>query len=128
MVFVNSLQGLQVNPGLSSTVGCLKCILGINLSPTNKNLLFHLFYTFKNKIPTNIDVLLLSALQPKLLNNWLASSYLINLDFLLLQTTHAHKSIILPLLVLETLGFIFSLSFLHFKQYHNIVIIYSFFL
>ena len=45
-----------------------------------------------------------------------------NLDFLLPHIAHFHNTIVLPLLVFETLGFMFSVFFLHFKQYDFIFI------
>ena len=44
---------------------------------------------------------------PNLLNNPLASCFLINLDFLLPHIAHFDNIISLPLLVLETCGFMF---------------------
>ena len=41
---------------------------------------------------------------------------------LLSHIAHFHNTIALPLLVFETLGFIFAVSFLHFKQYDFILI------
>ena len=60
----------------------------------------------------NIGNLLNGALIPNLLNNPFASCLLINLDFLLLHIAH-FDNIILPLLVLETCGFIFFVYFLN---------------
>ena len=56
----------------------------------------------------NIGNLLNGVLIPNLLNNPFASCLLINLDFLLLHIAHFDNIITLPLLVLETCGFIFS--------------------
>ena len=56
-------------------------------------------------------ILLNGVLIPNLLNKSLASFYLINIDFFLLHTAHFDKRIDLPLLVFETHGFKFSLSF-----------------
>ena len=56
----------------------------------------------------------------KLLNIPLVSFSLINFVFLLLHTVHFDKSIILPFFVFMTFGF-----FLNFKQYDNIVFIYT---
>ena len=64
----------------------------------------------------NIGNLLKGVLIPNLLNNTFASCFLINLDFLLPHIAHFDNIIILPLLVLETCGFIFSVCFLHFQQ------------
>ena len=52
---------------------------------------------------------------PKLLNNSLAC-FLINLDFLVSHTTYFYKSIILSLLVFQTLGFLVFSPFVHFKN------------
>ena len=70
----------------------------------------------------NIGNLLKGVLIPNLLNNPFASCFLINLDFLLLHIVH-FDIITLPLLVLETCGFIFSVYFQHFKQYDSILYI-----
>ena len=69
----------------------------------------------------NIGNLLNGVLIPNLLYNPFASCLLINLDFLLLHIEHFDNIIILPLLVLETCGFIFFVCFLHFKQYDSIL-------
>ena len=58
------------------------------------------------------------VLRPKLLNIPLASCFLINLDFLLPHIAHFDNIIVLPLLGFETLGFIFSVCFLHFKLFY----------
>ena len=63
------------------------------------------------------DVLVLNWL-----NSLLASCSLIDLDFLLLHTAHFDRSIILPLFVFETFGFLHFVSVLHFRQCDNIVI------
>ena len=55
-------------------------------------------------------------LRLKALNIPLASCFLLNLDFLLPHIAHFDNIIVLPLLVLETLGFILYVFFLHFKQ------------
>ena len=44
----------------------------------------------------NSGTLLKGIFKPKLLNNTLASCFLINLDFLLMHTTHLNKSNIFP--------------------------------
>ena len=72
---------------------------------------------------SNIGNLLNGVLIPNLLNNPFASCFLINLDFLPPHIAHFHNIINLPLLVLETCGFIFFVSFLHFKQYDSILYI-----
>ena len=58
----------------------------------------------------------------KFLNYPLASCSLRNFDFLLMHTTHFHKSIILPFSVFTTLGFFPFVFFLHFKDQENIVL------
>ena len=67
-------------------------------------------------MPPNIGNLLNSFLTPNLLNNPFASQFLINLDFLLPHIAHFDNIVALPLLVPETLRFMFSVSFLHLKQ------------
>ena len=90
--------------------GCLKCISGINLSPTNKNVITISFIIIciQNKISPSTGILLNGVLMPKLLNNPFASCFLINLDFLLPHITHFDIMTSLPLLVLETCGSIAS--------------------
>ena len=56
-------------------------------------------------------ILLNSVLRPKLLNSPLASCFLINLDFLVLHIAHFDNIIVLPLVVFETLGLMFSVYF-----------------
>ena len=51
------------------------------------------------------------VLIPKLLTNPFASCSLIHLDFLLSHKVYFDYSIVLPLLVFETLGFMFSVLF-----------------
>ena len=80
-------------------------------------LLFHSFlYTHQNKISLNIGTILNGVLRPKLPNSLFASWFLINLDFLLPHITYVDNIVALPLLVLKTFGFMFSVSFLHFEQ------------
>ena len=89
-------------------------------------LLFHSFYTsnkvvlqsncIQSKISPYINTLLNGALRPKLPNSHFASWFLINLDFLLPHIAHYKNIIALRLLVLEIFGFMFSVSFLYFKQ------------
>ena len=85
---------------------------------------FRLHYNVNTllKISPNIGILLKQVLIPNLLNNSLASSFFINLDFLLLHTAHFDNCIILQLLVFETFAFILSASILNFKQYDDIVV------
>ena len=73
--------------------------------------------TIQNKISPNIGTLLNGVLIPELLNSPFASGFSINLDFLLPHIAHFDNVIALPLLVLEIFGSMFSVSFLHFKQY-----------
>ena len=69
----------------------------------------------------NIGNLLNGVLIPNLLHNPFTSCLLINLDFSLPHISHFDNIITLPLLVLETCGFIFFVSFLHYKQYDSIL-------
>ena len=69
----------------------------------------------------NNGILFNSILIPKLFNNPFACCSLINFYFLLSHIAHVDKIIVLPLVVFETLGFILSVFFLHFKQYDNSV-------
>ena len=69
----------------------------------------------------NIGNLLNGVIIPNLLNNPFASCFLINLDFLLPHIAHLDNIIILPLLVLETFGFMFFVCFLHFRQYDSVL-------
>ena len=62
----------------------------------------------------NIGNLLNGVLIPNLLNSPFASWFLMNLDFLLPHIAHFDNIITLPLLVLETCGFIFFFMFLTF--------------
>ena len=73
--------------------------------------------TIQNKMSPNIGFLLNGVLIPKLLNRLFASWFFINFDFLLPHIAHFDNIIALPLLVLEMFGSMFSVSFLHFKQY-----------
>ena len=54
----------------------------------------------------------------------LASCSLMNFDFLLSHTAHFDKSIVFPVLVFTTFDF-FSVFFLSFKQWNNMVFVYS---
>ena len=67
----------------------------------------------------NNGILLNGASRPKLLN---IPCFFINLEFLLPHIAHFDNYIDLPLIVLKTLGFMFSVFFLHFKQYNSIVL------
>ena len=66
-------------------------------------------------------ILLNSVLIPKLLNNLLASCFLINFDFLLIRIVQFDDVIDFPLLVSEIFWFMFSVFFLHFRKKDNIV-------
>ena len=65
----------------------------------------------------NIGNLLNGVLIPNLLNNPFASCLLTNLDFLLPHIAHFDNIITLPLLVLETCGFTFSVCFYILKNF-----------
>ena len=66
----------------------------------------------------NIGTLLNGVLIPKLLN----SLFIFNkFCFFTVHIAHFDNTIVLPLLLFETLGFMFSVSFLHFKQYDFIL-------
>ena len=67
---------------------------------------------FENKISPNNGIIFNGVLRSKLLNIPLASCFLINHDFLLPHIAYCDNIIVLPLLVLETLGFILSVFFL----------------
>ena len=54
---------------------------------------------------------------PNLLNNCFAPCLLINLEFSLPHTEHFDNMITLPLLVLETCGFTFSVCFYILKNF-----------
>ena len=76
------------------------------LSPANKNLFTILFILYlQNKIFPNNGILLNEVLIAKLLNNPLASSVLINLNFLLSHNAHFDKSISFTLFVFSVSGF-----------------------
>ena len=70
----------------------------------------------QNKVSPNIGILLKGVLRPKLLNNPFASCFLINLDFLLRYIAHFDNNIVLPLLVFETTGSMFSVFFYTLKS------------
>ena len=70
----------------------------------------------------NNGILLNGVSRSKLLSIPLVFCFLINLDFLLPHIAHFDTSIVLPLLVFQTFGFILSVFFLHFKQQDNIVL------
>ena len=85
----------------------------MRLLPASKSL-FTISFSFLNSLKQNIISLNKTAvLRPKLLN---ASWFLINLHFLLPHIVHFDNIIALPLIVLETFGFMFSVFFIHFKQ------------
>ena len=76
----------------------------------------HIYNCIQTKISRNNGTLLNGVLRLKLLNIPLASCFSINFDFLLPHIAHFDNIIVLSLLVFETLGFIPSVFFLHFKQ------------
>ena len=76
----------------------------------NKKSLFISFILYENKTSPNIGILLNFVL-PILLKNPFASYSFKNLDFLLLHIVHSDNSIVLPLLVFKTLGFMFPVFF-----------------
>ena len=62
----------------------------------------------------NIEILKLflrNVLKPRSLNNPFASCFLINFDFLELNTPHFDNIVVIPLLVAETFGSILSVFF-----------------
>ena len=69
-----------------------------------------------NKISPNFGPLRNGVLRPKLPNSPFASWFLIHLDFLQPHIARFDNIIALPLLAPKTFGFMFSVSFLHFKQ------------
>ena len=94
LFFMNIPQALYVNPSYLS-FGCLSspCILGMNLSPANKNLFIILFILYsQNKIESNIGIWLKDVFILVPLNNPLASCSLINFYFLLPQTAQFDRS------------------------------------
>ena len=70
----------------------------------------------QSKMSPNNGTLLNGILRAKLLNSPFASQFLVNLDFLLPHYGHFDNIIVLPLLVFETLGFMFFVYFLHLTQ------------
>ena len=80
---MNGPQALSVKPG------CFKWILGMNLSPTSKNLftISFILYTQKNISPNN-DILLNRVLRPKLIHSPFASCTFPNVDFLNPHSAH----------------------------------------
>ena len=68
------------------------------------------YCTQKRKSPKN-GILHSPVLKPRLVNIPLASCFLINLDFLLPHIAHFDNIIVLPLIVFETLGLMFSVFF-----------------
>ena len=72
----------------------------------------------QNKISESKGTLLNDDLRSKLRNiPFAACFYKKNLGFLAPHIAHFDNNIVLPLLVFETLRFMFSVFFLHFKQY-----------
>ena len=85
--FVNIPQALQISASYLS-FGCLSspCILGMNLSPADRNLFIILFILYsQNKTEPNMGILLKDAFVLEPLNNHLPSCSLTNFDFLLPQ-------------------------------------------
>ena len=74
------------------------------------------FNTIKTKEELQKEFFLKGVFISKLLNNPLASCCLINVDFVLSNTAHFDKSIILPFFVLASFGFLLEVFFLHFTQ------------
>ena len=64
----------------------------------------------------NNGTLLDGVLMAKLMNIFVASWFLTSLDFLLPYFAHFDNKIVLLLIVFGSLGFMFSVSFLHFKR------------
>ena len=97
LVLVNDPEARSVNPG------CLKCILSINVSPINKNLLtISIMFYLQSKMSPNNGILLKCIFNLKLLNNPLCFCILINLDLLPLHCVYFYKTIIFPLFVFVT--------------------------
>ena len=69
----------------------------------------------------NNGILLNGAFRPKLLNNPFACCSFKNFDILLPHIAHFHDNINLRFLVSNTFESIFCVSFLHFKQYVNML-------
>ena len=69
----------------------------------------------------NNGILFNGVLSPKLLINPFASCSFINLDFLLPHAAHFDDNIVLPFLVFKTYESTLSVSFLHLKQYVNML-------
>ena len=96
---------------------CLKCILGMNLPPTNKNLFIILFILYpQNKIEPNMGTSFKGILNAKLLNNPLDSCSLIDPRFIQLPTGQFNITIIFQFVFLSKPCVFTFLTFLHFKQ------------
>ena len=98
------------------------CISDINLSPANKFVYYFIHYILLKQKKLGKGILFKGFLIPKLLTYLLASSSLINFNFLLSHILHFDKSIVFPFFVLSTFVFLLSVIFLHFKQYDYIVL------
>ena len=61
----------------------------------------------------NNGILFNGVLRPKLIHIPISSCFLINLDFLRPHIAHFDNIIVLPLLVFETLGFLYFLYFFY---------------
>ena len=70
----------------------------------------------QNKISLNTGILLKNFLILRLFNSPLASSFLINLDFLVLHTTHFDNIYVPPFIAFETNGLMLFLFSPHFRQ------------
>ena len=95
----------------------------LRVSITHNKKRIHSLYLLINCISANDDdelCLWYGVFKAKLLNNPIASYFLINLDFLLSLITHFDKSISHSFFVFATLEFLISVFLLHFKQYDNI--------
>ena len=94
----------------------------MTLCPPNNNLLTISFTLYiQNKISPNRVLLLKRVCSPKLLNDPLTSSSLINLDFLQLHTPLFDKTVTFYLFVFQTFTFLLTALFRHIKQYNNFV-------
>ena len=106
-------------------ISCLnevfRCISGINLSPTSKNVFtIHSFYT-SNKTSPNNGTLLNGIFKLKLVNDPFNYCSFINFDFLLPHTAHFDDKNALPFLVFNIFESALLVYFLHFKQYVSIL-------
>ena len=70
----------------------------------------------QNKISLNTGILLKSFLILRSLDNPFASSFLINLDFLVLHTTHFDNIIVAPFIAFKTDGLMLFVFSPHYRQ------------